>query len=284
MKRWPALDLSLPRPGEAAGAWQDLLAAALDDLQPTAIQEADDRWRVFFASAGARDRAARTLSDGLPGITVAGVVDVDDEDWARRSQETLGPVRVGRVVVTPPWSAGRITGDTLLEVVILPSMGFGTGHHASTRLCTALLQQLDLSGRSVLDVGTGSGVLALVALRLGAASIVGVDDDADAVAAAADNLDLNGAADRVTLRCADFRSLSSASADVVTANLTGTLLVRTAALLASAVGPAGSLIVSGVTAEEEGEVVHAFSPHLVVAGRLAEDGWVGLRFERRSNV
>jgi ribosomal protein L11 methyltransferase len=284
MKRWPALDLSVSRAAEAAGDWQDLLAAALDDLQPTAIQEQDDRWRVFFASPGDRDRAARALAEGVPWISVAGAVDVDDEDWARRSQEALGPVRVGRVVLTPPWSAGRSAGDGLIEVVILPSMGFGTGHHASTRLCTALLQQLDLSGRSVLDVGTGSGVLALVALRLGAASVVGVDDDADAVTAAADNLGLNEAADRITLRCADFRRLSSLSADVVTANLTGTLLVRSAGLLASAVRPAGSLIVSGVTAEEEREVVAKLGSGLNLAARLAEDGWVGLRFERRSNV
>jgi len=278
MKRWPALDLRLPEaPGSAPDGWQDVLAAALDDLQPTAIQEQDDLWRVFFGSPEDRDRAMRALVAGPSWLAVS-PVDVDDEDWARRSQETLRPVRVGRVVITPPWSAGSLPGASDVEIVILPSMGFGTGHHASTRLCTALLQKLDLPGRSLLDVGTGSGVLALVALKLGASPVEGLDDDVDAVAAAAENLELNGVTGSIALRHADFRDLPSLGADVVTANLTGALLARSAGLLAAAVRPGGSLIVSGVTMEEEDMVVKAFQPPFKLASRIAEDGWVGLLF------
>ena len=105
-------------------------------------------------------------------------------------------------------------------------------------------------------------------------------DDPDAVAAAADNLVLNAASGRVGLRQADFRSLSSLSADIVTANLTGALLARSAGPLAAAVRPGGSLIVSGVTAEEETMVLDAFQPYLRLASRLAEEGWVGLLFRR----
>ncbi|RPJ62220.1 MAG: methyltransferase domain-containing protein [Acidobacteria bacterium] len=281
MKRWPALDLSLPQnPGGAPDGWQDILAAALDDLGPTAIQEQDDAWRVFFSSAGERDHARRALAAGASWLAAVSLVDVDDEDWARRSQESLRPVKIGRVVVTPPWAADGERDATVLEVVIQPSMGFGTGHHASTRLCTALLQELDLVGRSVLDVGTGSGVLALVALRLGAQSVEGIDNDADALAAATENVELNGLSGRISLHEADFRDLPSLSADIVTANLTGALLARSAVLLSAAVRPGGTLIVSGVTAEEEAAVVNAFQPHLRLASRLAEDGWVGLLFRR----
>jgi ribosomal protein L11 methyltransferase len=278
MKCWPALDLLRPRdPGGAPDGWQDILAAALDDFHPTAIQEQDDLWRVFFGSPEDRDRAMRALAGGQSWLALS-PVDVDDEDWARRSQEALRPVKVGRVVITPPWLAGSLAGASDIEIVILPSMGFGTGHHASTRLCAALLQELDLPGRSLLDVGTGSGVLALVALKLGVAHVEAVDDDGDAVAAAAENFELNGATGRIRLRQADFRDVPSLSADVVTANLTGALLVRSARLLAAAVRPGGSLIVSGVTVEEDGMVVEAFRPHLRLASRLAEDGWVGLLF------
>ena len=234
---------------------------------------------MFFGSPEDRDRASRTLAAGPAWLAVS-PVEVDDEDWARRSQETLRPVKVGRVVITPPWLAGSEPGASDVEIVILPSMGFGTGHHASTRLCTALLQEVDLHGRSLLDVGTGSGVLALVALKLGASPVDGIDEDVDAVAAAADNLELNGATGGIALRQADFRDLPSVSADVVTANLTGALLARSAALLVAAVRPGGSLIVSGVTVEEEGMVVKAFEPHLTLASRIAEEGWVGLLFRR----
>jgi ribosomal protein L11 methyltransferase len=166
-----------------------------------------------------------------------------------------------------------------VTVVIQPSMGFGTGHHATTRLCTALLQQLDLSGRTALDVGTGSGVLALAALALGARSVLAVDDDADAIESARENLALNGGPAGLELRVADFRGLPANTFDVVVANLTGGLLARSAEVLAGAVAPGGSLIISGVTLEEEAEVLRALVPWMAVVERLTEDEWVAARLQ-----
>jgi ribosomal protein L11 methyltransferase len=133
----------------------------------------------------------------------------------------------------------------------------------------------------VLDVGTGSGVLAIAAWRLGAASVVAVDDDEDAVAAARENLALNGAEGGVTLRHGDFRQLAGLAGDIVLANLTGTLLLRQAGTLAAAVAPGGSLIASGLTLEEEEGVASALGRLLSPSGRAVEGEWVGLRFTRR---
>ncbi len=279
-KAWPALDVRFTAvTPEARTQTADLLAAALDDLHPTAIEERDAGWRVFFASAAGRDAAGRALARLGPAVEPV-PIEVDDEDWARRSQETLGIVRVGRVLVTPPWlTPPAEDGD--LVVTILPSMGFGTGHHQTTRLCLALLQARDLSGLRVLDVGTGSGVLAIAAARLGAASVVAVDDDADAIAAAAENLGLNGAERAVTLRHGDFRGMTGLAADLVLANLTGALLIGQAGTLAAAVAPGGSLVASGLTLDEEEAVTTALAAQLAQAGRLVEGEWVGLRFDRR---
>jgi len=278
MKNWPALSLHFtPSTATETAVVQELLAAALDDLNATAVQESDDEWLVFFATAADRARAATGLPIVAPGSVRLAPVDVPDDDWARRSQESLGPVRVGSVTIAPPWEAGA----TRITIVIQPSMGFGTGHHASTRLCTALLQRVDLSGKTVLDVGTGSGVLALVAHALGARSVLAVDNDPDAVDAARENLVRNHA-NGVTLQVADFRQLPIASADVVTANLTGGLLVRGADVLSRAVAPGGSLIVSGILRDEEADVLAAFDGALTLAERLTEDEWVGARLVRAS--
>src|SRR6185436_1115463 len=142
-----------------------------DDFSPTALTEHETGFRAFFSSAEQRDRARAHFHDR--GIDVR-AVDVDDEDWAARSQQHLKPITVGRMTVIPnPQSPS----PNPFTIVIHPSMGFGTGHHATTRLCLAALQTLDLNGKSVLDVGTGSGILAIASDRLGAAHTRGTDFD-----------------------------------------------------------------------------------------------------------
>jgi ribosomal protein L11 methyltransferase len=279
LKTWPAVVVRLVSgPSGDREEIAERLPIILDDFIPSAIHELDDQWVVFFHTARDRDMAAEALRTALPGHPPAEIVDVADEDWARRSQQSLTAVEVGRVVIAPPWaathqaSAAGTAGP--LTIVILPSMGFGTGHHATTRLCAALLQRLDIAGMTVLDVGTGSGVLALVARALGASAVVAVDDDPDAIESARDNLVLNGGGDGIELRVGDFRGMSDLRADVVIANLTGGLLTRGADLLAKAVAPGGRLVISGVMLDEEAAVLAAFAPALAVTARTSEDEWV----------
>jgi ribosomal protein L11 methylase PrmA len=302
LKSYPALEIR--------GADADRLFAAIDELSATAIEERENSVRVFFSTASARDRAQTILSSDFN----AAPVEVSDEDWARRSQADLQPVTVGRLTISPrltaspepPAPADRVTPsphqslaptrDCLAAspqppapspyvIVITPSMGFGTGHHATTRLCLAALLTLDLSHVSVLDVGTGSGVLAIAADRLGAARALGIDHDPDAVQAARENLALNPTARDVSFAVADLRTTPLPRAGVVTANLTGALLIETATDLLGAVDAGGMLIVSGLLAGERDEVVWALtgapkSAHDVPRARIVweseEDGWVGL--------
>jgi ribosomal protein L11 methyltransferase len=255
MRVWHALDVDL-----ASVAEGDLLQAALTDYHVAAIDEtANHTWRVFFHDARERDRARLGLRDDCPTL-VFRPVDVPDEDWAARSQQSVTAVTVGRVTIAPPWDVG-------LTVVIKPSMGFGTGHHATTRLCVDALQRLDVGGSTVLDVGTGSGVLAIVASRLGA-------DDADAITAAWENLALNPDA-RVTMLVGDIRSTELVPVDIVIANLTGALLVAAARRLRDLRRTAGRLVLSGFTPSEEPQVLAAFDS-LSVQHRGEEDGWVAL--------
>jgi ribosomal protein L11 methyltransferase len=161
-----------------------------------------------------------------------------------------------------------------LVIVIRPSMGFGTGHHATTRLCLLALQQLDLTARRVIDVGAGSGVLAIAACRLGAGDSLGIDDDPDALAAARDNLALNPGTD-VTLRLADLRTMQGGEFDVVIANLTGALHQAAAGRLSSLAAPGAHFILGGFTRDEEDAVRTAFAA-CHVSARSEEDEWVCL--------
>jgi len=255
----------------------DLLLAIVDDFSPTAIEERDDAIRVFFANARARDDARTHLAARFD----VAAIDVSDEDWARRSQQDLQPVTVGRITILPATNhagANHTNPESPIpnhiSIVIAPSMGFGTGHHATTRLCLEALQTVELRGKAVLDAGAGSGILAIAAGRLGAARALGIDDDPDAIQAALDNLALNPTPG-VSFAIGDLRSLPLEPADVVTANLTGALLVRSAAILVGAARPGGSLILSGLMTGERADVVDAFRGTNAVWERK-EDEWVGL--------
>ena len=263
MKNWPALD--------AASDQSDLLLAAVDDFSPTAVEEHDNRLRVFFATPDARDAAINALASRF-SVTP---VDVDDEDWARRSQENLSPITVGRVTIVPALPALPARPARPAQSIVIaipPSMGFGTGHHATTRLCLAALQSIDLHGKFVLDAGTGSGVLAIAAATLGASSALGIDDDADAIAAARENLEFNRVAN-VDFVVGDLMQDRLPAADVVLANLTGAMLVRAAARLTHALRPDGILIVSGIMASEGNDVRRAFANQTFLAD-VQEDEWL----------
>ena len=258
-KRWPAVDVS----GDP-----DLLLAIADDYSPTAVEERDGSLRIFFTTPELRDKAADALR-GAP-------VDVDDDDWARR--QPLEPISVGNITVVAslqsPVTSLQSPVSSHIVIAIPPSMGFGTGHHATTRLCLAELQKIDLRGKVVLDVGTGSGLLAIAAAKLGAARAVGTDDDADAIQAARENLELNGVTN-VELIVADLMKDPLPQADVVLANLMGALIVRAAPRLVAATRPGGVLIVSGVLDSEGDDIRRAFA-NQTITNTVQEDEWLGI--------
>jgi ribosomal protein L11 methyltransferase len=290
VRTWPAIEVSRLKPAAQGGP--DLLQAALVDYRIAAIDEsASDLWRVFFSNNAERDRAAANLTRQFPDLSLR-PLDVPDEDWVAKSQADLRAVRVGNIIVAPPWDiphTGKLKLDPSADfgathlrrpvvIVIKPSMGFGTGHHATTRLCLAALQRLDLQGKSAVDVGTGSGILAIAASRLGAAPVIGIDDDANALQAAEENLTLNRGAD-VTLTTADLRSASPGTFDLVTANLTGALLIEAAGRLRDLAKPGGRLVLSGFLRHEEASVMAAYSGGAATT-RSEEEEWVCVTEQR----
>jgi ribosomal protein L11 methyltransferase len=157
-------------------------------------------------------------------------------------------------------------------------MGFGTGHHATTRLTLKALQELPLQGKTALDIGCGSGVLAIAAVVLGARSALGIDVDPDALKNARENVELNRLGDRVRFDEGDFREMSI-RADIVMANLTGGLLARSAETLCGTVAPEGFLIVSGFMEAEQALVVPELERDLRLQAVTQEDEWLCAIFQ-----
>lgn len=303
-RSWPAL---VVRQSDDASAKvdADLVAATLDDFAPAALQDLADlplppgtpwdpadpsaaepepplRWRIFFERRDRRDAAAAALRAAHPQLSIE-PEDVPDEDWASRSQRGLAAIRVASFIVAPPWDVPGGTSPHETLIIIEPSRGFGTGHHASTRLCLRALADVDVRHHRVLDVGTGSGVLALAAALRGARRVAAVDADPDAVDSARQSAALNPGAIGIEWITGDFRDAGSPLRrepwDVVLANLTGGLLMSSAAPLRSLVHSGGALIVSGFDCQERGDVERALA--LPVDAAFEEDGWVGLRLNAR---
>ena len=283
MRNWPALEVG--RLTRATPDAPDLLQAALVDYQVAAIAKSTpDTWHIFFDSAGERDRAADALAQQFLELSIA-PVDVPDEDWVARSQADLRAVRVGNIVVAPPWDVPQRTSWTTRRIR-LDNASSSSGRRwvsvpRTTRPRGSASRRSSAStraAREVIDVGTGSGVLAIAASRLGAVSVVGIDDDPDALQAAEDNLTLNRGAD-VTLTTADLRTASPGTFDLVTANLTGALLIEAAGRLRDLANPGGRLVLSGFLRHEEAGVMAAYS-ECAVTTRLEEEEWVCVSLQR----
>ena len=293
-RTWPALEVRSPLT-DPTGLVDGLVAAALDDFSPLAIQDlippplppgglwdptappapepppTPVAWRVCFATAAVRDAAVDALVALGLDLTVA-PLDLPDDDWVARSQQANRAVTAGRFIVAPPWDIPAPVPDGACLIVIDPSMGFGTGHHQTTRLCLRLLSTLDVHGRSALDLGTGSGVLAMAASLAGARTITGIDIDEDAILAARRSAVLNPLPEPVHFQTADVFTAPWPAAELVFANLTGAMLIRTATHLAALVCPEGQLIVSGFVDSEAADVESALSAFAVTA-REREDEW-----------
>jgi ribosomal protein L11 methyltransferase len=207
----------------------NLHLAAMEAAGLLGIEEQEGRANAYFP-----ERAELDVPGGWEAVA--------DQDWNAEARRYLMPVVVGGILVTPPWSDEP--SPATVRVIIDPAQAFGTGHHETTTGCLAALQELGLGGRSVLDVGTGSGVLAIAAAKLGAEPVVAVDNDPLATEAAVRNV----AANQVDVEVI----LGSAAAidgvfDVVIANLDTATITAVARDLAARMAPGGTLIASGVS-------------------------------------
>ncbi|HET7909663.1 MAG TPA: 50S ribosomal protein L11 methyltransferase [Nitrospira sp.] len=252
-----------------AGAWQD--GRTIHLYWPSHHWTSDHLARV-------RRTLGRLLEPGAAEPDIA-VHSLADQDWNRQWAQSVKPFRVGKRLIIRPSAEQVSVGPGEIEIVLDPKQAFGTGHHATTSLLLEWLEDDIRGGESVLDVGTGSGLLAMVALRFGAARALGIDDDADAIECAREYAAGNSFGPELTLACgtltADFSSYRSY--DIVLANLDRRTLLELAHPLAASTGR--TLLVSGLLAEQRSEIVAAFAlTGLYPARQRQREGWLAMEF------
>jgi len=212
------------------------------------------------------------------------VSNLKEEDWANAWKEHFQVHRIGeRVVIRPTWRPYEAQGDEVV-VDLDPGMAFGTGLHPSTRLSMLGVEQVVQEGDRVLDVGTGSGILAIAALKLGAAIADTVDVETVAVRATQENAELNGVADRLKVELGSVGAgepFDGEVYDVVLANIIARILIDLSAALVAHTKPGGHLVLAGIIQQREDDVTAAFAEQGArVIERRQFDDWVSLVLTR----
>ncbi|HUQ42013.1 MAG TPA: 50S ribosomal protein L11 methyltransferase [Candidatus Limnocylindrales bacterium] len=225
-----------------------------------------------------RDALGHLQAFGLGPIGELVAREIKEEDWLESWKAQFTPLRIGRFLVRPTWSDVRASGD-LIEIVLDPGMAFGTGLHPTTQQCLEALSTVPLESKGVLDVGTGSGILAIAAAKRGASPVVAVDTDPLAVEAARENTERNGVMVPVGQgTAADVPGRF----EVVVANIVSPVLQQIARDLVARLAPQGLLIATGISLPSEGQTREAFrvAGMRTLVDRTLRDDWVGLAMKR----
>jgi ribosomal protein L11 methyltransferase len=202
---------------------------------------------------------------------------LEDQDWERAWMDDFKPMRFGeRLWIVPSWHEPP-SGDAV-NIMLDPGLAFGTGTHPTTRLCLEWLDAHEVEGKTVIDYGCGSGILALAAALLGASSVIGVDNDPQALVATLDN----AARNKVSVQAYLPKEAPQEPADILVANILAGPLIELAPRLAALVRDGGAIALSGILPEQAGEVSSAYSEWFTMQPPVEHDGWIRLEGVKRT--
>lgn len=214
---------------------------------------------------------------GTGAVARARVETLPDQDWQRAWMDQFKPLRFGkRLWVVPRWYAPP--EPAAVNILLDPGLAFGTGTHPTTALCLEWLDDADLNGKTVIDFGSGSGILAIAAAKLGARTAWAVDHDPQALLATRDNAEVNGVTARVHPRTAE--ALPDAPIDLVLANILAGPLISLALRFAVLVKPGGHVVLSGILTQQADEVLEKYRTWFTMAPIAVREGWVRAHGQR----
>lgn len=203
---------------------------------------------------------------------------IEDRNWERAWLDRFQPMRFGERLWIRP-SGREVDAADAVIVDLDPGLAFGTGTHQTTALCLEWLDRHPPHAKSVIDFGSGSGVLAIAAIKLGARHVLAVDHDPQAVVASRDNAERNAVGEQIDVLHSG--ELNSSPVDLVIANILANILLELASLISELVGPGGQLVMSGILVDQADDVIAAYADHFDFQPRIIRDDWVLLHAHRR---
>lgn len=263
MKVWHAVELQISRVAETPVTTQ-LWSASTTGLEISEDTPETITMRAYFEAAPDLEKLTANIHRGLrlcdlPEAALRSIqaLTIADQDWLAEWKKGYEPVTIGaKILITPSWKRDQIEAGERVIVQIDPGMAFGTGTHETTRGCLELLEKY-WHGGSLLDVGTGTGILAIAAVKLVPGSrVIGFDVDPEAIDVALENAEINRVEDEVDFEVNKLASFHGQAFDVVLANLTADVIEPLAADFPQVMSAAGTLIVSGIL-REQGDIVCA---------------------------
>ena len=254
--RWVSLCIESP-----VGAVRERVLEMLIDGGAGAVQEVGSSLLTHLLEGAELDCLCDALAAAGAEVRRTALGEVD---WSTRWITRVGVQRIGRIAVAPPWMSDAIA-DADIQILIEPAMAFGTGEHETTRGVLALMQNLVEPGALVADLGSGSGILAIAAAKLGASRIVAIEMDPDAIGNAMENVERNGVASQVTVLQGEAAVLLPLVAPValIVANIISSVIIELSPIMARALPSGGRAVVSGILVSER--------EHLLAS--LRADGW-----------
>ncbi|HOI30354.1 MAG TPA: 50S ribosomal protein L11 methyltransferase [Melioribacteraceae bacterium] len=207
---------------------------------------------------------------------------IEDRNWNEEYEKNVKVVEVSDRIVIKPSFKEYNSGDDRLVITIDPKMSFGTGEHETTKLVLRLIEKYIRPDDYVLDVGSGTSVLAIAAVMLGGSKAIGIDNDEWCLLNGRENVNLNSLEDKVEIRLSELNQLEESNFDLIVANINKHILLEIAPLLAKKINPAGKLILSGLLQTDEAEVSDKYSLNRFKAIEQAQLGdWIALVFEKK---
>lgn len=258
---------------------KEIVIALLSELNYEGFEESDDSLKAFIPVDEYNEEELTTLTKEHKLSFSA--LKIDNKNWNEEWESNFHPVIIPHLANNTPWVAIRAGFHPLIknvdhEIIITPKMSFGTGHHATTSMMMKMMSELNLTGKSVLDFGTGTGVLAILSEKLAASKIIAIDNDDWSIENAIENFELN--------HCSKIKLLKTSTADVdnkfdfILANIVKMVILDNLTAFTKQLVEGGTVLLSGLLSDDEPDVLNAATEnHLILKKKIEEKNWVCLQ-------